>query len=247
MQLLYGDKFTFIGFLISVAVIFILVIITILAITKTPSFREQINQNNESVKLIGRVFSIVYLILTTILLMPILNNLLQVFSCSKFTQGSSYECGSAIQISMIVTGLIAFVLATILTIGNVMFDQYMGILSTVPWGGKSIYLSLLKISKKIVLIVVQFMGSEITLIIIASLAFLFDLSMIVDLVIYEVYCHEFVQIVEIIAEIILIWWDFGIIFSVVVDLLDISKQNQIYYSLSFVNTCFSVSHFIHQN
>ncbi len=176
-----------------------------------------VNDSNDSnMRAVGKIFSIMLILLTTLLTLPIMQTLVGVYVCSIFRENSKYECNSTTRY-VLATLSSLFIMALLLIHAlYFLFDQYKGINYLCPWKGRTVVAPILKLIKKILLVVAQcIIKSKVIGIVMVGFCCLTDLVLIGNLTIFEFYYYSNIQYIELFGQVIIIWWDAGVLFSLV--------------------------------
>lgn len=193
-------------FLVSIGFLFLVLTLSVITIIKIPFAKDSNSQVNETLKLIGRIFSVVYTVLLNCLALPLLINCFQIFSCSIFKTNTKFKCRSTIHIVFMVVAVISIIYFILIVILNALFGSYTSLKMQTPWAGRNIGTALLKFLKKLILIMLQLTVQKLPIIVILFCAVVSDFSIAFLLVYNNNYYYNGIQVVEILCAIVPLWW-----------------------------------------
>jgi hypothetical protein len=191
------------------------------------------NSNDSNVKLAGKVYSLVFAVFTSIFTLPMLLCLSEVFVCSIFKQNSNNKCGTAIHYILCIISTLSIVAAIAIQIPYVMFDQYKGISSFTPWKNRKITVPILKLAKKLILLIMHSAYANKSVVIaLIAIGSVVDIALLSDLLLLENYYYLVIQCVEVLAVVIMLWWDLFSLLSDVIYYIGAFKRIDVYHHIS---------------
>ena len=174
------------------------------------------SESNEStMKMVGKIYSVIILLLTSILTLPILANLIEVLDCDAFSYNHKYICWSYTHIILIAIGIIALAIFIVFCMVSFAFGQYANLFPQAPWSLRTIYVPIIKFIKRIALVVAQTTHKKLQSVVFLALSSMLDIALLGDLLAKEAYYYSYVQNIELISAAIMLWWDIAVMCSVV--------------------------------
>jgi hypothetical protein len=208
----YMSSFTFYGCIAAIG--FLLAVFGIaIAILAKPS--NLMNESNESsMKLPGKIYGIIFCLIHMLFELPIMVCAIQSYSCDLFSAGSSYKCNSIAHILVGMASGIIIVLLITLNISSSLFAQ-MGSLVTTPWCQCGISVTIGRTIKNVVIVAARCFSTIASITVFMSVALLSDIVLLVDLICWQHYDSFYIHGVDITHTLIGMWWDFGVIATLV--------------------------------
>jgi hypothetical protein len=170
--------------------------------------------NESSMKLPGKIYGIIFCLLQTLLALPIMVCTIQSYSCHFFSSGSSYKCNSLAHILMGAASGIIIALLTTLNISSSLFAQ-IGSLTTAPWCQCGISVTITVFIKNLIIVSASCFSTINSIIVFISIALLTDILLLANLICWQHYNSVYIQGVDIMHTLIGVWWDFGVIATLV--------------------------------
>ena len=217
-QLLFAAHFTVNSYIVVVVLMAVICFFGVFMLMKSHSLVNDANDSN--MRAVGKIFSIMLILLTTLLTLPIMRTLVGVYVCSVFQENSKHECNSTIRYVLVALSSLFMLALLFIHALYFLFDQYKGINYLCPWKDRTVIAPILKLVKKILLVVAQcIITSKIIGTVMMAFCCLVDVVLIGNLILFEYYYYTNIQYIELFGQVIIIWWDAGVLFSLVARLI----------------------------